>query len=221
MRNVIILGTGGCASEVTFYIEDHNSKMPESEGINILGYIDYEDHVKDNYDKYNFKAPVLCDIDSYVPKPGEEVLIAVMKIDFRQKMIKALIAKKAKIGSFIHPSVIMPKDINIGEGNIIAPFCILEKYAVIGSFNLLTAYSFIAHDCVIGDNNFFSFSGVAGSAKVGSNNYFGLRSLVLPGVEIGDNNVIQAGMVVDKSVKDDTTIFYRFKEKIMAIPKKQ
>ena len=39
MRNVIILGTGGCASEVTFFIEDNNAKVSEDERINILGSI--------------------------------------------------------------------------------------------------------------------------------------------------------------------------------------
>ena len=90
MKNVIILGTGGCASEVTFYIEDNNKMLSENEKINIRGYIDYDDHVKDHYDKYNFKAPVIGDIDSYQPKPDEEVLLAVMSIEFRQKMIEAL-----------------------------------------------------------------------------------------------------------------------------------
>ena len=219
MRNVIILGTGGCAAEVTFYIKDHNSKVSEGERINILGHIDYVENVKPYYEKYNFKAPVLCDIDEYEPKPDEEVLIAVMDLEFKQKMIKALIDKNAKIGSFIHHSVIMPENLDIGEGNIVFPFCILEEYASIGNYNLLTSYCFISHDCVVGDNNFFSVAGVAGSVKVGNNNYFGLRSLVIPGIEVGNNNVIQAGMIIDKNVKDDTTVFYRFKEKVMAIPK--
>jgi UDP-3-O-[3-hydroxymyristoyl] glucosamine N-acyltransferase len=219
MRNVIILGTGGCAAEVTFLIDDNNSKAPASERINIMGYIDYADHLKDNYDKYDFEAPVLCDIDSYQPKPNEEVLIAVMNIDFKQKMIKALLDKNANIGSFIHHSVVMPKNISIGEGNIVFPFCVLEKYSTIGSYNLLISYSFVAHDAVVGDNNFLSAAGIAGSVKVGNNNYFGLRSTVIPRVEIGNNNVIQAGMLVDKNVKDNTTVFYRFKEKVMAIPK--
>ena len=219
MRNVIILGTGGGASEVTFFIEDNNSKVSEEEKINILGYIDYDENVEVHYDRYNFEAPVLCDIDSYEPKPGEEVLIAIMDIAFREKMIKALVAKNAKIGSFIHHNVVLPENISIGEGNIVGPFCMLEKYATIGNYNLLTAYCFIAHDCVVGDNNFFSVAGIAGSVKVGNNNYFGIRSFAIPGVEIGNNNVIQAGMTVDKNIEDDTTVFYRFKEKVMAIPK--
>ena len=72
---------------------------------------------------------------------------------------------------------------------------------------------------MVGDNNFLSVAGLAGTVKVGNNNYFGLRSTVIPGVEVGNNNVIQAGMIIDKNVKDDTTVFYRFKEKVMAIPK--
>jgi UDP-3-O-[3-hydroxymyristoyl] glucosamine N-acyltransferase len=219
MRNVIILGTGGCAAEVTFLIDDNNTKVPSEEKINILGYIDYADHAKDNYDKYDFEAPILCDIDSYQPKPDEEVLIAVMNLAFKEKMIKTLIDKNAKIGSFFHHTVVMPNNLDIGEGNIVFPFCVLEKYAAIGSHNLLISYSFIAHDCIVGDNNFLSGAGLAGSVKVGNNNYFGLRSTVIPGIEIGNSNTIQAGMIVDKNVKDDTTIFYRFKEKIMAIPK--
>ena len=86
MRNVIILGTGGCASEVTFYIEDHNSKVPQGKRLNIIGYIEYADQLKDYYEKYNFKAPVLCDIDEYQPKPDrEEVIIAVMNIELNRK----------------------------------------------------------------------------------------------------------------------------------------
>lgn len=220
MRNVIILGTGGCASELTFYIEDNNRVAADKNKINILGYIDYADHVKDHYEKYDFKAPVLCDIDSYVPKPNEEVLIAVMNISFRQKMILQLQEKKAIIGSFYHHNIVMPEKMTIGEGNIFGPFCMIEKYAVIGSYNLLTSYSFISHDCIVGDNNFFSVAGIAGTVQVGNNNYFGIRSFTVPGVKIGNNNVIQAGMLVDKSIEDDTTVFYRFKEKVMAIPKK-
>lgn len=221
MRNVIILGTGGCASEITFYIEDNNRKLSAEQQVKILGYIDYAEHVKDHYEKYDFEAPVLCDIDSYEPKPNEEVLIAVMDVKFRQKMIDKLLEKNARIGSFMHNNVVMPEKMDIGEGNIFGPFCMIEKYATIGSYNLLTSYCFISHDCVVGNNNFFSVAGIAGTVHVGDNNYFGIRSFTVPGIKIGNNNVIQAGMLVDKNVEDDTTVFYRFKEKVMAIPKKQ
>lgn len=216
MRNVIILGAGGAGAELTFYIEDHNSKVGVDQQMRISGYIDDS---KENWAKYDFKAPLLSNIYSYTPKEGEEVLIAIGEIDTRKKMIEILAQKKAQIGSFIHCSVIKPINMKLGIGNIVFPFCILEKNSKIGNYNFLTSYCFISHDCVVGDNNFFSVAGLAGAVKVGNNNYFGLRSLVIPRVELGDNNVIQSGMIVDKNVKDDTTVFYRFKERVMAIPK--
>lgn len=219
MRNVVILGSGGCGSEVTFYIEDYNLKSNSNEKINILGYLDYAEQAKGFFEKYNYKAPLLGDIDSYMPNENEEVLIAIANNKVRAQMIKALNEKGAKIGSFIHHTSIIPEGADLGIGIIVYPFCIIEKYAKIGNYNLLTTSSFISHDCVIGDNNFFSTAGIAGNVKIGNNNYFGIRSTVIPGVTIGSNNVIQAGMVLDKDVKDDTTVFYRYKEQVLAIPK--
>lgn len=219
MRNVLILGSGGLAAELTFYIEDNNSKIDATEQINIIGYIDYDDAVDKFWKKYNFKAPVVCDIDGFEPTADEEVLIGVANLKVRNEMIDKLIAKKAKIGSFVHHSVIMPKSFDWGIGNILFPFCIIEQNAVVGNYNLLTSYSFISHDCFVGDNNFFSISGLAGNVRIGNNNFFGIRSCVIPGIRIGSDNVIQAGMVIDKDIEDDTTIFYRFKERVLAIPK--
>ena len=219
MKNIIILGSGAVAAELTFYIEDNNAKVENDKKINIKGYIEYDYNLEKFYNKYNFEAPVLGDIDSYIPSPNEEVLIGVSDINFRKKMIDALLQKNAKIGSFIHHTVLLPKSIKLGAGIIVYPFCIIEKYAIIGDYNIITSYSFISHDCVVGNNNFFSTAGIAGTVTIGNDNYFGIRSTVIPHIKIGNNNVIQAGMVVNKSIKDNTTVFYRYKEQVLAIPK--
>ena len=98
-------------------------------------------------------------------------------------------------------------------------FWVLSFFKPIQNSKPRTSYSFISHDCEVGNGNFFSKAGIAGHVKIGSNNYFGIGSVVIPHTVIGDNNLIQAGMTIDRSVKDDTTVFYRFKEKVMAIPK--
>jgi hypothetical protein len=36
---------------------------------------------------------------------------------------------------------------------------------------------------------------------------------------IGNRNKIAAGMVLGQNVSDDEVVFYRFKEKVIAIPK--
>jgi sugar O-acyltransferase (sialic acid O-acetyltransferase NeuD family) len=219
MRNIVIIGTGAVAAELTSYIEDHNKDNSNDTKINILGYIDYDYNIDKYWKKYNLKAPVLCDIDSYIPSEKEEVLIGISDIKFRNGIIEKLIDKKAQFMNFIHKSVIIPDQVTLGIGNIIYPFCIIGPNTKIGNFNMVTSYSFISHDCVIGNGNFLSTAGIAGRVIIGDYNFFGIRSTVIPNVEIGNNNVVQAGMIVDKSLKDETTIFYRFKEQILAIPK--
>lgn len=219
MKNIIIIGTGAVAAELTSYIEDNNARLDLDNRINILGYIDYDYNIEKYWRKYNLKAPVLCDIDSYSPSVNEEVLIGISDIQFRNSIIDKLIKKNASFASFIHSSVIVPQFAQIGIGNIIYPFCIIGPNTVIGNFNMITSYSFISHDCSIGNGNFFSTAGIAGRVNIGNNNFLGIRSTIIPHVTIGNNNVIQAGMVVDKSIKDNTTIFYRYKEQIIAIPK--
>jgi len=219
MKNIIIIGTGAVAAELTSYIEDNNTHVDDDQKINILGYIEYDYNIENYWAKYKLKAPVLCDIDSYFPSANEEVLVGIADIPFRNQIIGWLLKKKASIANFIHSSVIIPESAQLGIGNIIYPFCIIGPNTIIGNYNMITSYSFISHDCKIGNGNFFSTAGIAGRIEIGDNNFFGIRSTVIPHVSIGNNNIIQAGMVVDKSIKDNSTIFYRYKEQIIAIPK--
>lgn len=221
MKNVIIIGTGAVAAEITSYIEDHNSIVESSKKINLLGYVDYECNIEKYWAKYKLKSPVLYDIDSYFPSGSEEVIIGISDISFRNQMINLLIKKNARFFNFIHASVIIPETVKLGIGNIIYPFCIIGPNTLVGNFNMITSYSFISHDCEIGNGNFFSTSGIAGRIKIGDNNFFGIRSTVIPYVTIGNNNIIQAGMVVDKSIEDNSTIFYRYKQQVVAIPKSE
>lgn len=220
LKDIVIVGSGGCAAELTFYIEDWNTKLPPEDRLNILGYIEYQNNIEQYWKHYHLSYPVLCDIDEYKPKPNQEVLVAIMNIEVRKGMIDKLIKKNAFIGSFTHHTAIVSKKSKIGTGNILFPYCIVEPLARVGDFNLLTSTSYISHDCIIGNNNFFSAAGIAGHVKVGNNNYFGIKSTVIPRITIGDNNKIQAGMVVDKNINNNSTIFYRYKEQVLAIPKK-
>lgn len=219
MRNVLILGTGGCAAEITFYIKMNNLKCDATQQININGYIEYTENVDKYYSRYQYDSPVVCDIDNYVPREGVEVILAVADIDFRKKMIAKLLDVKANIGSFRSCDAMISKNAIIGIGNIIFPYCIIEPNTIVGDFNMLTSYSFISHDCVVGNNNFFSSAGLAGHITVGDDNYFGIRSTVIPHINIGNDNKIQAGMIVNRNIDNESTIFYRFKEQVLVIPK--
>jgi len=219
MKNLVIIGTGAVAAELTSYIEDNNKYADSSSQINLLGYIDYEYNIDKYWKKYQLKKPVIGDIDSYTFENEIEVLIGISDIKFRNEIISKLTAKQVSFLQFIHHSVILPETCVLGKGNIIYPFCIVGPNTTIGDFNMITSYGCISHDCTIGAGNIFSTSIIAGRVWIGNDNFFGIRATVIPHVTIGNQNIIQAGMIVDKSIKDDTTVFYRYKESIIAIPK--
>ena len=122
--------------------------------------------------KYNYKAPVLCDFDSYIPAQNEEVLIAIADMEVRKKKIKSLLNKNARIGEFIHHSTMVPKVRDWGIGNIIFPYCIIEPNAIMGDYNFITSLSIISHDSTIGNNNLILHSEIAGDVIVENNNFF-------------------------------------------------
>lgn len=219
MKKIVIIGTGAVAAELTSYVEDNNKHVSSGAQIDLLGYIDYEYNIEKYWQKYKLQKPVLGDVDNFNFEREIEVLIGISDIKFRNDIISKLESKGVIFFQFIHHSVIIPETIEVGKGNIIYPFCVIGPNTKIGDFNMITSYSFVSHDCVVGNGNFFSTAGIAGRVLIGDNNFFGIRSTVIPNITIGNQNVIQAGMMVDKSIKDDTTVFYRYKESIIAIPK--
>lgn len=214
MKNIIIIGSGAVASEITMYLND-------IEDVQLKGYLEYPYNLEKYYNVYKYEKPVIGTIDDYTPKEDDCFVIGAANIDFRAKVIETMKSKGAKFYTLIHPTAIISKDAIIGEGCVISPFCMVGPRARVGNFNELTSYSFISHDCVVGDNNSFSSAGICGHVTIGSNNIFYIRSTIQPGVSIGNHCVVQAGMMVDKDLPDGTTVFYRFKEKVLAIPKQE
>jgi sugar O-acyltransferase (sialic acid O-acetyltransferase NeuD family) len=217
-KNIIILGTGAVAAELTSFIED--SDMGELLGLCIKGYLGDDENTKKLHHEYKLEKPILGNLVDYKIEEKDYFVIGVTNLDFRKKAMNLLLPRGAVFPTLIHPSAIIARTATIGMGNLINPQCIIGPNAVIGDFNILTSQSFISHDVIVGDGNNFSTALLCGYVKVGNNNNFFIRSTVIPSLTIGNNNVIQAGMVVDKNIGDGETVFYKHKEKIIAIPKK-
>ncbi len=217
MKDIIIFGTGAVAAEITSYLED--SDWGEKAGIKIKGYITSDKNGIEDWKGYQYQAPYLGTFDEYRINAGDYFVIAFGNCEAKEKVVTQIRRRGGRFITLIHPTVILARTAKIGEGNIIGPFCMIGPKVKLGDFNLLTSQSIISHDSVVGDYNFFATSLLCGHNHIGDGNYFGIRATTLPEIAIGNRNVIQSGMIVDKNVTDNTTVFYRFKEKIMAVPK--
>jgi serine acetyltransferase len=56
-----------------------------------------------------------------------------------------------------------------------------------------------------------------GFSELVDENFLGTNAVVLPLIKMGNSNTIAAGMIVDKKLENNATVFHRFKEKVVVI----
>jgi len=216
MQKVIIVGAGGHAAEMDDYIR-YSRKKGIGPQMEVIGLIDDN---PDSYNHYQFKASFLGPIATHKVMQDADYLIGIANLEYRRSITEKLLAEGARFATFIHPDIYLSNSASIGQGVIIAPNVNVGPNVVIGDFTLINARCSLGHDSKIGRFNLISpnvcFSGFT---AIGDENLFGINSATIPGIKVGNRNKIAAGMVLDRNVDNDSTIFYRHKERVIAIPK--
>jgi sugar O-acyltransferase (sialic acid O-acetyltransferase NeuD family) len=217
MIDTIIIGAGGHAAEIDEYIK-LNRKITGIKGYNIVGFLDDN---SENYKRYKLSAPLLGTVKDHKIIQGVYYIIGIAGIEYRRPIIEKFKAGGGIFATIIHYNAYMSESGSIGEGTIIGPNANIGPNVKVGNFTLINARSSLGHDTIVGDYNFISPNVcMSGFTIVGNENLFGINSATIPGIKIGNRNKIAAGMIVDQNVGDDTVVFYRFKERIIAVPKK-
>ena len=103
----------------------------------------------------------------------------------------------------IHPSAIISKNVQLGEGNEIGPGCVIEGPAVIGSRNKLWMHVYVGPGTTIGDDNQLHMGAVIGhlpqdlafkhaptSTKIGSRNTIREYVTIHRGTKEGTSTII-------------------------------
>jgi sugar O-acyltransferase (sialic acid O-acetyltransferase NeuD family) len=187
--NLAIYGYGGHAREVAaqilYDIVDH---------INITFFVD---------DKYanEFTKP----ISTFNPDT-HLMMVAVADSNDRYDMVKRL-PEKTKYFTFIHSTtMILDKNIEIGEGSFIGAQSILTTNIKIGKHAILNRGNHIGHDCMIGD--YFSImpnAVVGGNVTIKDKVYIGSCSNVKEKINICDSVIIGMNAAVVKNIVNPGT----------------
>jgi len=217
MKEIIIVGSGGHGAELDDYIQ-YNNKQSGLEGIKILGYLDDN---PDNYSSYSFSDPLIGGVEDHKVNKEVHYLIGIANLEFRQRFVEQYVKDGARFISLVHASAYISRSCILGTGVVIGPNANIGPNTMIGDYSMINSRCSIGHDTKIGKFNFISpnvcFSGFS---EVGDGNLFGINSATIPNIKVGNNNKIMAGIILDKDVGDDTVVFYRYKERVIAIPKK-
>lgn len=216
MKKVIIVGSGGHGAELDDYVR-YGNISGKGDAIEILGYLDDN---PDNYHRYQFSAPLLGSIKDHDIRSNCSYIIGIANLKYRRKIVESYLEKGAEFITYIHPESFVSESASVGKGAIISYHCNIGPNAYVGEFTLVNARASISHDSSVGNFNFIGPNVcLSGFTKVGDENLFGINSATIPKVEIGSRNKIAAGMTLDKNVDDDSTVFYKVKERVIAVPK--
>ena len=115
MKNLIIIGAGGCGREVLQWAKDINRHNPRW---NIKGFLD------DNKEALNNKKcdiEVISSVEEYIVQQDDVFVCAIGNSQVRKKVMEKMSCKGAVFVNLIHPTAIITDSCTLGNGVIIYP----------------------------------------------------------------------------------------------------
>lgn len=206
MKDIILVGSGGCMREILWQIQILNKERPSW---NVIGYVDIVPVGEDGVVKVGSEEVQYLGTDDVLINSSEEVNVAICVGSPRvRKRIAEKLLRNEKI---IFPNLILSnvqfcEDVEMGQGCIISMDSRISTNVSLGNFVFMNTGSMICHDGSIGD--FVTMSPdvkLAGAVHVGNNTELGIASKVIQGITIGEDVVIGAGAVVVRNIEKPCT----------------
>lgn len=158
--------------------------------------------------------PILCKTTEAWEKYKSQYEVMFLFQMYRPDLINERIALKNSYGipidryfTFIHPSAMVARSAQIGNGCVLHANALVQSNAIIGDFCSLLSASSIGHDTIISDHTYIGPQAVFGSnCKIGSANFFGMNSTINNYTTIGNNCFIAQASNVIKNIPSGTKV---------------
>lgn len=198
MRKLSIFGTGEFGEVAAYYFANFSDFLVE-------GYVVEDDFLGNDFHR---NLPVRSKSEFLEQNPPQEssIFIAIgysNRNRNRWRIIEEFRALGYSFASFVSPNAFVAEGsihpstehLFILEQNVIQPFSSISSDVIMWSGN------HVGHHTTIGQGSFLTSKvAIAGGVKIGIRTTMGLGSLVIENLEIGDECLIAAGVVVKKSL---------------------
>lgn len=202
VKDIVIVGAGGCGRETAFIIEDINK---ENEKWNLLGFIDDN---KDIQNKNINGYKVIGNLE-YLKNYKKDIYVVCAIANYKVK--KTIVEKlkeneNIKFATLIHPSTKLNTTVSIGKGCIVYQNVIITANITIGDYVIISPKTGIGHDSVIKDYCSLLWNvNVSGNVLIKEGALIGSGATIIQGLTIGQKAIIGAGAVVIRDIPSNTT----------------
>ncbi len=201
--DLVILGAGGVARETRQYLLDINHCQ---QSYNCLGFIDEN---KENHGQTYDGLPVLGDFNWFDQAPVDKLLVicAVGSPTLKEKFIHQAEQRGLVFATLIHPSAVIAKTVQLGQGVVVGPGSVLTTNTVTGDHVFIHYNCTVGHDVYIGNYTTVLPGGnISGNVKLGSHVLVGANSCILQNLHVGSKATVGAGAVVTKDIPENIVV---------------
>jgi sugar O-acyltransferase (sialic acid O-acetyltransferase NeuD family) len=211
LKDLIVVGAGGFASEVLWVAEAMNQSAITAGRPplwNTLGCCVYD---PSRYPSQVLSYRVLGtpeEVANNRAGKAPHYICAIGDNRIREKEVGVVEAFGWRPVTLMHPSCQVASNAVIGPGTYVAAGSVIGPNTKIGSYVLIHYHVSVAHDSSMADfSQACPGARVSGRCKVGRSAFLGSNSTLLPKVTLGEHAVLGANSVAISSVPPDVTAF--------------
>lgn len=199
--DIVIVGAGGFAREVRALLD---SFLPESR-FRFRGFLGQDAGVSATED---VRDQILAAPEDYHPQPQDRFILAIGNMDARQRVVDALLAKRAKFLTLVHPLAMVCASAKLGNGTLVYPYACVSNNATLADFVKLNYYASAGHDTVLGRCCLLApYATVNGFGVLEDYVYLSTRATVAPQVRVGTHSIISANGAAMNEVPPQSLVF--------------
>lgn len=197
---VIVIGAGGHAKVVIDTLQAEHSE--------VLGFTNTSSVINSI-----LNVPYLGTDDFIEKQDPKNILLLIAIGSVKSSNIRSSVFQKWKalgfhFKSLIHPSAIISKYADLGEGTQVMMGSLIQPGVTVKENCIINTGSSIDHDCYIGEHcHIAPRVTLSGGVNISSNCHIGAGATIVQGINIGSNVTIGAGSVVIKDVVSNSTVF--------------
>jgi len=203
---LVLIGGGYGALQTLDIVAQHSNHE-------VIGY--FSDSETNLIDQLNIPKLGDCtqgEIENYVAGTADiSFVISVgMSPTFRFKIYSILKTLGVNLPNFLDKSVVIARNVKLGEANLIFANCFIGVDTEIGNANFISSNSTIEHHNKLGDANCFGPNLVtSGVVKIGSACRFGAGVIIEPKLQIGDRVIVASNATVTRDLTTDSILKVR------------